>query len=149
MDKLKLIPVNEDNLFHYFEYESAFEADLKRYQSRIYPDKCAETLRWYHICIADKYIGAIWLEKAQGEDFAVLGIFISDSAYRNRGMGTRAIELIIDSDIKFFNASKIILRVREENNRAICCYKKAGFAETRRYEKAGLSVIEMVYEVKK
>lgn len=135
-----------ENLSHYNEYEKVFESNLKQYQSRIYPSENAEFLRWFHIKTYDKYIGAIWLEKNAGEDSAVLGIFIADELYRNKGIGKSAIEQIVKNDLHYMNTNKILLRVREENKRAIRCYKAVGFKENRRFRKNDLNVIEMIYE---
>ena len=142
----ELEQVCNENLSHYNEYEKVFETDLKQYQSRIYPFENAEALRWYHIKADGKYIGAIWLEKNAGEDFAVLGIFIADELYRNKGIGKAAIEQIINTDLQYMHTNKILLRVREENERAIRCYKSVGFKENKRYPKGSINVIEMIYE---
>ncbi len=138
--------VCNENLSYYNEYEKSFETELKEYQSRIYPSENAEILRWYHIKADGKYIGAIWLENNMGEDFSVLGIFIVDELYRNKGIGKAAIEQIIKTDLQHMHTNKILLRVRKENERAIRCYKSVGFKENRRYRKDTLSVIEMIYE---
>ncbi len=143
----ELEQVCDENLSYYSRYEEAFETDLNQYQSRIYPTRDAQYLRWYHIKADNKYIGAIWLEKASSDDFAVLGIFIADKDFRNKGIGTKAIDKIIKSDLPYMHTNKILLRVRAENERAIKCYSKLGFIETRRYEKNGLNVIEKMYEV--
>lgn len=143
----ELEQVCNKNLSHYNDYEKAFETDLKQYQSRIYPYENTDILRWYHIKINEKYIGAIWLEKNAGEDFAVLGIFIADDIYRSKGIGKAVIEQIIKTDLQYMCTNKILLRVREENERAIRCYKSVGFKENRRYRKDQLNVIEMIYEV--
>ena len=143
----ELEQVCNENLSYYSGYEEALDSDLKQYQSRINPTKDAQYLRWYHIKTDDKYIGAIWLEKASRDDFAVLGIFITDKEFRNKGIGTKAIEQIIKNDFPYMHTNKILLRVRAENERAIKCYNKVGFTETRRYEKNGLNVVEMMYEV--
>ena len=137
--------VCDENLLYYNEYEKVFETDLKQYQSRIHPSENAEVLRWYHIKTDEKYIGAIWLEKNADEDFAVLGIFIADELYRNKGIGKLAIEQIIKTDLQYMNTNKILLRVREENERAIRCYKSVGFKENRRYRKGNLNAVEMIY----
>lgn len=142
----ELEQVCNENMSYYSEYEKAFETDLKQYQSRIFPSESAEILRWYHIKADGKYIGAIWLEKNSDEDFAVLGIFIADKLYRNKGIGKAAIEQIIKTDLQHMHTNKILLRVREENERAIRCYKSVGFKESRRYRKGNLNVIEMIYE---
>lgn len=143
---VELEQVCNENLSHYNEYEKVFETDLKQYQSRIYPSKNATVLCWYHIKADDKYIGAIWLEKNVDEDFAVLGIFITDELYRNKGIGKAAIEQIIKTDLQYIHTNKILLHVREENERAIRCYKSVGFKENRRFRKNDLNVIEMIYE---
>ncbi|MBE6814713.1 MAG: GNAT family N-acetyltransferase [Ruminococcaceae bacterium] len=146
MSMFVLEQVRNENLLYYSGYEEAFDTDLKQYQSRIYPTKDAQCFRWYHIKTDDKYIGAIWLEKTSTDDFAVLGIFIADKDYRNKGIGARVIEEIIKNDLPHMHTNKILLRVRTENERAIKCYNKVGFIETQRYEKDGLNVIEMIYE---
>ncbi len=143
---VELEPICNENMSHYSKYEKAFETDLKQYQSRIYPSENADVLRWYYIKAYEKYIGAIWLEKNANDDFAVLGIFIADEIYRNKGVGKAAIEQIIKTDFRYMHTNKILLRVREENKRAIRCYKSVGFIENRRYKKDTLSVIEMIYE---
>ena len=142
----ELKQICNENMSHYSEYEKAFETDLKQYQSRIYPSESVEVLRWYHIKADEKYIGAIWLEKNVDDDFAVLGVFIADKIYRNKGIGKSAIEQIIKNNLQYMNTNKILLRVREENERAIRCYKSVGFKENRRYKKDNLNVIEMIYE---
>lgn len=139
--------VSNENLPYYSGYEESFDSDLKQYQSRIHPTNDAQILRWYHIKTDDKYIGAIWLEKVLTDDFAVLGIFIVDKDFRNKGIGTKAIDKVIKKDLPYMHTNKILLRVRAENERAIKCYNKVGFTEIRRYEKDGLNVIEMMYEV--
>lgn len=139
--------MRNENLLYYSGYEEAFDTDLKQYQSRICPTKDAQCLRWYHIKTDDKYIGAIWLEKTLTDDFAVLGIFIADKDFRSKGIGTQAIRKIIKNDLQYMHTNRILLRVRAENEIAIKCYNKVGFIESRRYEKDGLNVIEMMYEV--
>ena len=53
--------VCNENISYYSGYEDSFDTDLKQYQSRIYPLKETQYLRWYHIKTDDKYIGAICL----------------------------------------------------------------------------------------
>lgn len=144
---IELIKVCNDNLCHYQQYQESFESDLKQYQSRIYPSTDTQHLVWYHIKSNENYIGAVWLEKVNKNDSATLGIFISDKKFRNKGIGEKAIKEIIKNDSKHLLINRIVLRVREENIRAINCYKKVGFKETCRYKKDNLNVIEMVYEI--
>ena len=143
----KLEQVLNENLPYYRKYEEYFKIDLCKYQSRIFPSDNTQYLRWYHIKKDTNYIGAIWLEKSESEDFAVLGIFIINDEFRNKGIGTEAIKQIIENDLKHLHTNKVLLRVRSENKRAIKCYIKAGFTEYQRYVKNGLNVLEMIYEV--
>lgn len=143
---IELEKVCDENLSYYIEYYKAFETDLKQYQSRIYPSKDVDFLSWYHIKCDENYIGAVWLERNCNDDFAVLGIFVVNDKFRNKGIGTEAIKQIIENDLKHLQINKVLLRVREENERAIKCYIKAGFTETQRYKNNGLNVIEMIYE---
>ncbi len=140
---LELEKICESNLYRYKEYEKVYETDLSEYQSRIYPSETAEKLCWYHIKYDNNYIGAVWLEKETENDFAVLGIFICDKAYRNKGIGTKAISKILKNDLQATGTEKVVLRVRENNKRAVSCYNKIGFKETRKYIKNGIEVIEM------
>ncbi len=140
---LELEEICKSNLYQYKKYENAYETDLKEYQSRIYPSETAEKLCWYHIKYDNNYIGAVWLEKEAENDFAVLGIFIADKAYRNKGIGAKAIQQILKNDLPIIGTDKVILHVRESNKRAIACYKKIGFSQTKRYMKNNISVIEM------
>lgn len=137
--------IDKTNISVYKEYEKAFDDDLKNYQSRIYPSKNAEQLRWYHIKADNKYIGAIWLEKNADEAFAVLGIFIADKNYRNKGLGKAAIQQLLNNDLSSMHTSKVVLHVREENKRAVACYQSVGFKQVRRYKKDKINAIEMEY----
>lgn len=139
--------IDNENYSHYSEYDKAFEKELYQFQSRIYPSKDSAVVCWYHIKVRRKYIGAIWLEKSLKDEFAVLGIFISEKRYRNKGIGKKAIKQIIINDLKYLGTKKIILRVRENNERAIRCYKKVGFVESRKFQKNEYEIIEMVYEM--
>ncbi len=76
----------------------------------------------------------------------MVGRLIAEEFYRNKGIGKSAIEQIIKNDLYYMHTNKILLRVREENERAISCYKSVGFKENRRYRKYNLNVIEMIYK---
>ena len=100
----------------------------------------------YYIKCDALYIGSVWLEKSQKEDYAVLGIFIANECYRNKGIGSNVIEIMLGK-LQMFSVDKVLLRVRESNKRAIKCYEKVGFIENRRYVKEnGIKAIEMMYE---
>lgn len=143
---IDLEQITKENIALYSDFAAA---DIKEYQSRIYPDKNADAKIWCYINFNGLYIGSVWLEKFVEDDFAVLGIFIADEKYRNKGIGLSAVELMLGR-IGELCVDKVLLRVREENKRAIKCYQKAGFVEIRRYEKNNaIKTIEMMYEQSK
>lgn len=109
--------------------------------SRILPDMEAEFLKWYYIVEDDNYIGAIWIEKYEKDDFAKLGVFIADVKYRHKGIGTKAIKECISKNKKI---GKFKLNVRKNNENALQCYKKIGFKEISHFTKNnGIDVISM------
>ncbi|MBN1151132.1 GNAT family N-acetyltransferase [candidate division WOR-3 bacterium] len=58
---------------------------------------------------------------------AVLGIFIGDKNFWNRGFGTEAVNLLLDYGFNALNLNSVMLVVKEFNKRAIKCYEKCGF----------------------
>lgn len=67
---------------------------------------------------------------------AEIGIFIGDEANRNNGYGAEAMSLLIDFGFSYLNLNSIMLKVFAFNERAINCYKKAGFKEIGRRRQA-------------
>ncbi len=141
---IALEEVTKDNVSICSNFE---ESDVKKYQSRIYPDENADAKLWYYIKYDDLYIGSVWVEKAKENDFAVLGIFIADDSYRNKGIGLEAIKMILGL-ANTLDVERVLLRVREDNKRALKCYQKAGFIEVDRYVKDnGVRAVEMMYRL--
>lgn len=60
---------------------------------------------------------------------AEIGIFIGDEENRNKGYGTEVMNLLIEYGFNYLNLNNLMLRVFSFNERAIACYKKAGFNE--------------------
>lgn len=76
----------------------------------------------------EKLIGNIGLEDVDLVDRkAVLGIFIGDKEYWNKGYGEEAIRLLLDFSFNLLNLNSIMLIVKGFNKRAIRCYEKCGF----------------------
>jgi RimJ/RimL family protein N-acetyltransferase len=67
---------------------------------------------------------------------AEIGIFIGGSSRRGEGYGAEALRLLCDYGFNVLNLRSIRLRVYAYNERAIACYKKAGFKETGRLRQA-------------
>lgn len=81
----------------------------------------------------DKLIGTVGLERIDRTNrTAMLGIFIGDKEYLNKGYGTEAIRLLLDYGFNYMNLHSIKLHLMSYNERALRCYKKCGFKETGR-----------------
>ncbi len=145
---IQLVEVNQNNLEPYQSFARKFDSDLSGFQSRIYPSKDSDIVNWYYIKVSQKYIGSIWLEKQVNMPFAVLGIFIADEEFRNKGIGKQAVKAIISADAPKMQIEEIRLNVRKNNIRAIKCYTDCGFIETGRYEsQKGFRAISMSYRL--
>ena len=144
---ITLEEINQTNRQFYKAFETAFFENLNKYQSRIYPNENAEKLLWYYIKTNGEYIGCVWLEKEENQTYAVLGIFIAYESHRNQGFGSKAIRLMLDKAV-LINVDEVHLNVRENNIRAINCYRNIGFVETEKYETdKGIAAIKMVYRI--
>lgn len=67
---------------------------------------------------------------------AEVGLFIGDEENRNKGYGTEALMLLVSFGFDYLNLNNIMLKVFSFNERAISCYKKAGFTEFGRRRQA-------------
>lgn len=86
-----------------------------------------------------------------------LGIFIGEEENRNKGYGTEVINLLLDYGFNYLNLHNIMLGVKSFNERAIACYKKAGFKEIGRrresyflngkyYDDISMDILETEFE---
>lgn len=80
-------------------------------------------------------IGTTWLENITEND-AKIGIYIADTDYRGKGIGSEVIKTLIGMAFKKMSLKKIYLNVRETNINAIKCYEKCGFKITKEYPKS-------------
>ncbi len=67
---------------------------------------------------------------------AEIGIMIGNKAYWNKGYGTESIGLILKHGFETLNLNRIMLRVYDNNPRAIRCYEKAGLSHEGRLRQA-------------
>ncbi len=58
---------------------------------------------------------------------ADLGLFIGEEKYRNKGIGTEVVQLLLAYGFKVLNLNNIMLKVFEFNKGAMKAYQKAGF----------------------
>jgi RimJ/RimL family protein N-acetyltransferase len=82
---------------------------------------------WFVIRFSGRDIGTVWLEGDVASDQAILGIFLGEESLLGRGIGQKAINLALEYAEKLGRLRTILLNVRENNTRAIACYKKCGF----------------------
>jgi RimJ/RimL family protein N-acetyltransferase len=75
--------------------------------------------------------GLIGLARLMFIDFqsgtAELGIYIGDRVWRGRGLGEKAMTLLLREGFAHLGLHRIWLKVASSNKRAIACYKKFGF----------------------
>ncbi|UCE13877.1 MAG: GNAT family N-acetyltransferase [Candidatus Heimdallarchaeota archaeon] len=69
----------------------------------------------------------------------LIGIAIFNTDYWSQGLGSEALELIIDYAFYTLNLHSVELDLYENNERAYSCYKKVGFVETGRRRQAYFS----------
>lgn len=58
-----------------------------------------------------------------------IDIFLGESDYRNRGIGTTALKLLMRSLFSDYHADCLMIDPKTHNARAIRCYQKAGFRD--------------------
>lgn len=70
---------------------------------------------------------------------AELGIMIGDRSIWDRGIGTRAMRLLLEHGFNTLNLKRVYLKVFESNERAIHLYRKLGFVQEGRFRQAHFS----------
>ncbi len=85
----------------------------------------------------DELIGNCGIQSIdQVRQCAEVGLFIGDEKNRGQGYGGEVLQLLLDYGFGCLNLHNIMLRVFAFNERAIACYKKAGFREIGRRRQA-------------
>jgi RimJ/RimL family protein N-acetyltransferase len=84
----------------------------------------------------DQDIGYLWIEKEAKESReGVLGILIGEERCWSKGIGRKAIDLIIAEAMEILGIHSVVLRVRSDNTRAYQCYIACGFITTEHGQK--------------
>lgn len=79
---------------------------------------------------SDELLGNCGIQNiSQLHRIAEVGIFIGEEHNRNKGYGAEVLNLLLDYGFNYLNMNNIMLNVKSFNERAIACYKKAGFKE--------------------
>jgi quercetin dioxygenase-like cupin family protein/RimJ/RimL family protein N-acetyltransferase len=84
-------------------------------------------LSWYVITEDGIDVGTVWIELLPSASEAVLGVFLGDASSFGRGIGAAAVGLAIAEFRRAHPYVPVVLRVRRSNERAIACYRRAGF----------------------
>jgi RimJ/RimL family protein N-acetyltransferase len=80
-------------------------------------------LLWFVIRFSEGDVGTIWLESDVRADQAILGILLGEESLFGLGIGQKAINLALKNAHQFGRFRTVVLNVRENNMRAIACYK--------------------------
>ncbi|WP_052304316.1 GNAT family N-acetyltransferase [Desulfosporosinus orientis] len=88
------------------------------------------------IDLGSQLVGCVWLEDLDCiRKVGKLGIYIGEIECRGRGVGRAVLKEILRRAFGPFELDKVILHVREQNTRAINCYKSCGFVITKEFSK--------------
>src|SRR5262245_40155376 len=106
------------------------EVFMSRYRPRnlaVSSNSPEQEILWFVIRFSGRDVGTIWLESDVGSDQAVLGILLGEESLLGLGIGQKAINLALETARQLGRLRTVLLNVRENNTRAIACYKKCGF----------------------
>lgn len=130
------------------------DPDVRRGIAVFLPMSLAREEKWFDTMIArpvETHPFAIELKKGRGwiligtcgfHDIdwisrkAELGIMIGDKRQWNKGLGTEAMELLLQHGFETLNLHRIYLKVFADNKGAIRSYEKAGFVHEARLREA-------------
>lgn len=89
----------------------------------------------FWIVVGGEVVGEIELiDIRRGDRTAELRIGIAHAELLGRGLGSRAIRLILSYAVDHLHLATVYLRVREANRRAVRCYEKCGFRKRGRLQ---------------
>lgn len=91
----------------------------------------------FAICVGnrDEYVGNIQLTDIISKKMAQFHIFIGESSYHNKGVGTRATGLLLDYAFYILELEMVYLFVQQDNASAIRLYEKCGFSSVGEFGK--------------
>ena len=121
----KIIWINDPDNHRYLHYQLPLEYDktLRWFQTRNLAMRCDCTIEY-----EGRPVGLIGL--LNFDDFskkAELYITLGDTQFKRKGIGYRALQLILDYGFNELDLNKIYLNVDAENVGACRLYEKAGF----------------------
>lgn len=87
------------------------------------------------ICYQDRIVGTISHTRHDGKvDSMELDIWLRSVSYTNRGIGYRAMSMLIKQLVKDFGINTFLIRPWKRNKRAIAMYQKCGFQEKKDFK---------------
>ena len=127
--------------------EWALQINSEQFMQRFTP-KSEDPFLWCIITVNDEDVGTIWIEYTLDPHVGKLGIMLGNSKIYGQGIGKKAIELAIQKVRQETPLKSIILNVRENNLRAVSCYKNCKFEilerSTRKFKEEEYQVLSMI-----
>ena len=134
--KINLLPEQESQLCTKETIKEIFEKDEK--------GKCFA----YDIYAGDTMIGFAMFCDRTIDDFGYfLWNYAIDAEFQNKGLGTKALEELMDYIISNYDVKKFTTTYSWGNEHAKCLYEKVGFVEMNVIEEDGCKEVDMVYIV--
>jgi RimJ/RimL family protein N-acetyltransferase len=94
-------------------------------------DHWGSSFVWYAIVLDGETIGSTWVDRRRREDsLGIPGIIIGRPDKLGRGIGRRAIAMVMANASSIMGIHRFRLTVRQSNLRAIRAYESSGFQVT-------------------
>lgn len=113
-------------------------------------------LQFYPVLSAEEYeVPPEPYHRFVGQKETVYGIdlFLGEIDYRDRGIGTRCMKLLMQALFDDYHADALLIDPKTHNTRAIRCYQKCGFQELfvvpAREEQDGIAYDSLIMGIKK
>lgn len=119
--------LNDSEVNEFLQTNSATTKDLEDYiaQKNKSEDSLLLGIFWKE---TNEHIGNIKLEPINyNHSYATIGILIGNKGYWGKGVGTEAVNLVVDYAFKQLQLNEVRLGVLAVNAKAINLYKKCGF----------------------
>lgn len=139
-DKVYLSPVSVDDLeqfvvwmneFNLTDYIGRSDALVTKESEKIWLANATSGEKYVFSIVdlrEEKLLGVVELmDINQTDRRATVGIFVGDVSERSKGVGTEALNLIVEYAFNYLNMHSINLTVLGTNERAKRCYEKVGF----------------------
>ena len=160
--------LNNKNVYKYYgdSNEQNFDFVKQKYENKIddktmFPciievdKKSVGYIQFYNVNYENYDLTKQLYEKiaSKNDNAFAIDIFIGEDDYRDKGIGTKVIKLLIKALFEKYNADVILIDPKTDNYRAIACYKKCGFKECfivkNREEKDGIKYDNLIMSIHK